>query len=108
MLSEYVLCSLRPNILPSHASDILSFYKEELQGESVNRVSLLASCQKRSKIEILRIIADEAIESHRNALELLQGHEGATEAYRRYCQGMIDFHPSSGGRYRLDRLRLLR
>jgi hypothetical protein len=87
------------------ASDIFSFYKEELEGESVNRVSLLATCQKRSKIDILRSVANDAIESHRNAVEILQSHEGATDAYKRYCQGMIDSH-SSMGRYKLDKLRL--
>lgn len=72
----------------------------------MNRVSLLASCHKRSKVDILRSIANEAIESHRNALEMLQNHEGATDAYKRYCQGVIDFHPSLGSRYKLDKLYL--
>ena len=88
-------------------SDIMSFYKEELEGESVNRVSLLVTCRKRSKIDVLRSVAIEATESHQNALDLLQNHQGATNAYKRYCKGMIDAHLSLGSsRYKLDKLGL--
>ena len=88
------------------ASDIISFYKEELEGESLNRISLLASCKKCSKIDILRSIASETVESHRNALEILQSHEGAADVYKCYSQGMLDFHTSLHDRYRLGELSL--
>jgi len=66
----------------------------------------MASHQQRSKIDILRLIADDAIESHLNTLEMLRSHEGATDAYQRYCRGLVDSHFAMRGRYKLDQLRL--
>ncbi|KAK0501343.1 hypothetical protein EDD18DRAFT_1142386 [Armillaria luteobubalina] len=40
------------------ANDVLSFYKEEIAGEELNRISLLAICDNSTKINVLRRLVD--------------------------------------------------
>ncbi|KIJ58814.1 hypothetical protein HYDPIDRAFT_33777 [Hydnomerulius pinastri MD-312] len=62
----------------NNTNDVLSFYKEELNGESVNRISLLAACRPCSKGEVLLQLADVAVETHDNVLHILELHARAT------------------------------
>lgn len=89
----------------NNVNDILSFYKEELNGEAINRVSLLAACQKQSKIDTLRFLANRAVQAHENALEVLGTNTDGSHAYQHFSQGFIGFH-SGAARYRLEELRL--
>jgi hypothetical protein len=93
-----------PDIFTTY-SDILSFYKEDLDGESVNRISFLAAQSGRSKQAILRDLVEEAVAAHNNVLEILAPHPEALAAFRAFVPGYIGFH-SSAKRYRLEELNL--
>ncbi|EJD41663.1 terpenoid synthase [Auricularia subglabra TFB-10046 SS5] len=86
-------------------NDILSFYKEELAGDSVNHVSLTAQCRNISKLEALKLVADECAEAHLRVVETLQGDPVARAAWLSFANGYIGFHAASK-RYRLDELRV--
>ena len=84
---------------------MLSFYKEEQAGETVNRVSLLATCHQTSKLEALVGIADDAVAAHKRILEILSSQKEAYNSHVSFSQGVISFHRSFS-RYKLDDLDL--
>lgn len=86
-------------------SDIFSFYKEELSGDDVNYVSLVAALHKISKIEALILVANNVADAHQRALRILSPSEGALDAYARFSHGYVGFHASSD-RYKLGELNL--
>jgi hypothetical protein len=84
-------------------NDVLSFYKEELAGETINHISNMARCRGVSKIEVLRLLCDEVVTCHLQSLNILSPHHEAHAVYSKFSQGYIDFHTSLT-RYRLDEL----
>ncbi|KZV99794.1 terpenoid synthase [Exidia glandulosa HHB12029] len=87
------------------ANDILSFYKEELAGETVNQVSLLAVAQGRSKADVLAALVAGCVSAHERTQRLLQPHPEALKAYLAFARGYIEFHVVTK-RYRLHELDL--
>ncbi|KZV79138.1 terpenoid synthase [Exidia glandulosa HHB12029] len=87
------------------ANDILSFYKEELAGETVNQVSLLAVAQGRSKADVLAALVAGCVAAHERAQRLLKPHPEALKAYLAFARGYIEFHVVTK-RYRLHELDL--
>jgi hypothetical protein len=87
------------------SSDVLSFYKEELAGETVNRVSLLAAVNGSSKSEALMRLANEAGVAHTRAQQILSNNQSALDAYIAWSHGWVGFHAGTT-RYRLDELGL--
>jgi hypothetical protein len=81
-------------------SDILSFYKEELAGESVNRVSILAATRGVSKQNALKQLADDAVTAHETVLQIVSPFMDAYETYLKFSHGYIGFHAALS-RYRL-------
>ena len=86
-------------------SDILSFYNEELSGEGVNRVSLLAACWKVQKSAVVRYLSAEAACAHERVLRTLRTEKEAYAAYIQFSHGYVGFHAALS-RYRLDELGL--
>ena len=86
-------------------SDILSFYKEESDGETVNRVSWLAECREVDKEEALRSLVDDAVAAHDKVLQILSPDRRAHDAFMAFAHGYVGFH-SGAGRYRLEDLDL--
>lgn len=86
-------------------NDIFSFYKEELAGDSINHVSLVAQCRDIPKVEALKLVADECAAAHLRVVETLQGDPIARASWWSFASGYIGFHAASE-RYRLDELRL--
>ena len=85
-------------------SDLLSFYKEDLAGECVNRISLLASAQDVSKLKIVEDLSRESAEADATVMNFLEeGDADPLEAYRKFRAGYIGFHASLP-RYRLAEL----
>ena len=82
---------------------MLSFYKEELDGETVNIISNLAGCRGISKIEALGQLSKDVAASHLKVLQILSPYRDAQTAYANFSQGYISFHTSLS-RYRLDEL----
>ena len=86
-------------------SDILSFYKEELAGETVNRVHLIAKCKGVPQAQVLKDLVDDAVNAHHRVLDILRPHTIAYESYLAFSQGYIGFH-AGHQRYRLNELHL--
>ncbi|KAJ8517213.1 hypothetical protein ONZ45_g5589 [Pleurotus djamor] len=87
----------------NYSNDVLSFYKEELAGETANHVSILAKCQGKSKIEVLEGIVKETIACHRRLRHILADHDEGKEILEKLSEGYVSFHASLG-RYRLDEI----
>ncbi|PBK99502.1 terpenoid synthase [Armillaria gallica] len=85
------------------ANDVLSFYKEEVAGEELNRVSLLALCDNSTKTDVLRRLVDSTVEAHNNILDILKPNEEALDAYLSFSNGYIPAHARLS-RYRLKEL----
>ncbi|KAF1959370.1 terpenoid synthase [Byssothecium circinans] len=84
----------------NNGNDILSFYKEQLAKETVNRVYLTAQCRSVSQAVILQELIDEAAEAHKRILRILEPHKSVYESYIAFSQGYIGFH------FGLDRYKL--
>ncbi|KAH7912526.1 terpenoid synthase [Hygrophoropsis aurantiaca] len=91
-------------IFINNTNDILSFYKEEVGGEAVNHVSILAACQGISKIDALRQLVDATVEAHNKILRILEPRSAAYNAYIKFSRGFVDFHIAAEDRYKLDEL----
>ncbi|KAF9442328.1 terpenoid synthase [Macrolepiota fuliginosa MF-IS2] len=87
----------------NHTNDLLSFFKEELDSETVNFISLSASSNGITKLEALRSIADRTAQCYERGSRLLEASPVAWKAYRSFCVGYIGFH-ALAGRYKLDQL----
>ncbi|KAF8653406.1 hypothetical protein AX16_003949 [Volvariella volvacea WC 439] len=102
----------------SPPSDVFSFYKEELSGESTNYISILSHITNKSKIQVHKELAQECINiGERMKRVLSTGGEGKDyhrekyeEAYEilmeRVVRGYMNYHLATGRRYRLDELEL--
>ncbi|EDR03562.1 uncharacterized protein LACBIDRAFT_331339 [Laccaria bicolor S238N-H82] len=87
----------------NNVNDVLSFYKEDSAGETVNRVSNLARCHGVSKMEVIHRLSQDAATCHSQVLRILSPHRDAHTAYANFSQGYIGFHASLA-RYRLNEL----
>lgn len=88
-----------------HANDLLSFYKEELEGESVNFITMSANENGISKIEALKQLADTTAECYQRGVQLLKSCPEALNAFQSFCVGFFAFH-SLSVRYKLNDLDL--
>ena len=86
-------------------SDILSFYKEELIGESTNYVSVVASISHTSKLDVLKMLIDKTVAAYNRTTESLSSNPKALEAFRLFAYGYVEFH-ASDPRYKLSELNL--
>lgn len=83
-------------------NDILSFYKEELAGETVTYVHLLREVRhKETELEVIYDLIDEAVGLSEEISTLLAGE--AKETWERYKTGYISFHLFDS-RYKLSDL----
>ncbi|TFK39619.1 isoprenoid synthase domain-containing protein, partial [Crucibulum laeve] len=87
----------------NYTNDILSFYKEECNGESSNHVSVVAMLHGLPKTTALELLAEETAAAHNRALQILKPHPEAYDAYDKYSHGYVRFHAASR-RYRLHEL----
>lgn len=84
-------------------SDLLSFYKEESDGETVNRPSFLATLHGSTKIEAVYELMEESITAYKRAVQMLSSDKQALQAFQNFSRGFISFHTALP-RYRLDEL----
>ncbi|KAF9467087.1 isoprenoid synthase domain-containing protein [Collybia nuda] len=104
-VEDYIQALPELMIFINNGNDILSFFKEEADGESVNRISLLAACRGSTKVEALRCLVNEAVTANDKILKILEPHRDSCNAYGRFSSGFIEFHVTLK-RYRLDELEL--
>ncbi|PCH40556.1 terpenoid synthase [Wolfiporia cocos MD-104 SS10] len=86
----------------NHVNDILSFYKEELAGETGNYMSDRAAASGRTTLETLSEVIDETVVIMQRIRNIL-GEGEARDAWESFARGWIAFHTSSP-RYRLKEL----
>ncbi|PCH40462.1 terpenoid synthase [Wolfiporia cocos MD-104 SS10] len=86
----------------NHVNDILSFYKEELSGETGNYMSDRAAASGKTTLETLREVIDETVVIVQRIRNIL-GEGEARDAWESFARGWIAFYTSSP-RYRLKEL----
>jgi hypothetical protein len=79
----------------------MSFYKEELQGEEFNYISLVGKTQGLEKLNSLKLVTHNTASAHERILDLLKGE--AYTCYKAYIHGYVGFHALCR-RYKLDQL----
>ena len=81
----------------------MSFYKEELAGDTGSQVHMIAESRGWSHIKAIEYLADECAEAHKKALQILEPYKDAQEAWQKFAQGYITFHTDIK-RYRMTEL----
>lgn len=79
---------------------MLSFYKEEVNGEDNNYISIMSKHRGVRKIETLEQLANLVASSYEAANNILRTSSAAHAAWGRFAQGYVGFH-ASYARYRL-------
>ncbi|KAG0706252.1 isoprenoid synthase domain-containing protein [Suillus ampliporus] len=91
-LREYVQCIPDLWIIINHANDILSYYKEEFEGDTVNYLSVMATSRALTKQDVLHEIIEKTVQAHHHILESLRPHAKAHDAYINFFEGYVKFH----------------
>ncbi|KAK0440732.1 isoprenoid synthase domain-containing protein [Armillaria borealis] len=86
-------------------NDIVSFYKEEADGENYNLISMLAEANDEPKTKTLRNMVGRCMETHERALLLLSPHKDAHGMYKEFVKGYLAYHLGAK-RYRLNELNM--
>ncbi|KAG2064654.1 terpenoid synthase [Suillus decipiens] len=100
-LQEYVQCMPDLTIVINHTNDILSYYKEEIEGDSTNYLSLMAASRGLAKQEALCELIDKTVRAYYNVLEFLRPRPEAYDAYVAFFDGYVKFHATLR-RYKLE------
>ncbi|KIK56932.1 hypothetical protein GYMLUDRAFT_1012408 [Collybiopsis luxurians FD-317 M1] len=87
-----------------NGNDILSFYKEEMVGESGNYISLLAKSRGCQKQDVFHDLIQEVVEAHKRILRILDSDKAALDAYSKFVPGYMEFHFAEERRYHLGQL----
>ncbi|KAF5338668.1 hypothetical protein D9758_018032 [Tetrapyrgos nigripes] len=91
-LSDFIQTVPEIGVFLNHTNDILSFYKEEIAGEDVNYISLLAKSRGISKMDSLRLTVKKVIAAHENIVRDLGCNQEALDCYRSFSQGYMAYH----------------
>jgi len=102
-LREYVQCMPDLTIVINHTNDILSYYKEEIEGDSVNYLSLIAASRALTKQDALRELIEKTVQAYHNVLEFLRPRPEAYDAYVGFFDGYVKFHATLK-RYKLEEI----
>ncbi|KAG2146059.1 isoprenoid synthase domain-containing protein [Suillus bovinus] len=100
-LREYVQCMPDLAIVINHTNDILSYYKEEIEGDSANYLSLITASRGLTKQEALSELIEKTMKAHHSILEFLKPRPEVHDAYAAFFDGYVKFH-ATFGRYKLD------
>lgn len=100
-LSAYIQIMGDANRFIELANDVLSFYKEELAGETNNYVSTRAFTRGTSAIQTHQEVAEELISIYERVCVTLKGLE--LEAWKAFANGYLAFHVMQE-RYRLGEI----
>lgn len=103
-LQEYIQCMPNLAIIVNHTNDILSCYKEEIEGDTMNYLSRMAVSRGLSKQAALHETIEKTVQAHHNILNYLRPHAEACDAYVKCFHGFaIKFHAALG-RYKLEEI----
>ncbi|KAL0568086.1 hypothetical protein V5O48_013911 [Marasmius crinis-equi] len=82
-------------------NDVLSFYKEELNGEEDNYASILAKGASITKYDAVQRLANDVAEADERIMKALYSHQAAIDSWKSVRAGFVTFHFSCP-RYNLD------
>ncbi|KZV75179.1 terpenoid synthase [Peniophora sp. CONT] len=99
-LVNYVQAIPEMLVLANFMNDILSFYKEELDGEQHNYCQMMSRVSNRPSIKVLEDISHEAVSAAKCAEQIMEDSPVALKAFKELQQGFIRFHLDVA-RYRL-------
>ena len=85
-------------------SDVLSFYKEQIAGDTANYISVLSQRQGVSKMTAFQQLVDKTVRLAAQVGKILEVHQEAHDAWQKFKAGYIGLHTSMEGRYRLGEL----
>jgi len=102
-VEDYIQALPGMMLFSNNTNDILSFYKEELAGETTNQISIVAVRSKTSKLDVFNALTETTVDIFESAVEILKGSPEACEAFKKFATGLVRFH-TSVGRYRLAEL----
>ncbi|KAG0701236.1 isoprenoid synthase domain-containing protein [Suillus ampliporus] len=102
---EYIECMPDITIVINHANDILSYYKEEIEGDTANYLSLMAASRALTKQDTLHELIEKTVQAHHNILKFLRLRTEAYDAYVSFFDGYIKFHAALR-RYKLEEIML--
>ncbi|KAG2365190.1 isoprenoid synthase domain-containing protein [Suillus spraguei] len=71
---EYIQCMSDIAIVINHTNDILSYYKEEIEGDTTNYLSRVAASYALTKQDALHEIIEKTVQAHHNILNCLRPH----------------------------------
>jgi len=84
-------------------NDLLSFYKEELAGETATFIHTRAAAEGRTPLDVLAAISDELCTASHNIAQTLEADPKAVEVWRMFEYGVVAWHLENE-RYRLREL----
>ncbi|KAM5534650.1 hypothetical protein V8D89_011662 [Ganoderma adspersum] len=84
-------------------NDILSFYKEELAGETNNYVHLRAAAEQIPPLEVLHQLTEEVLDSAKRIEKIIGQDDELAALWHRYLQSYLEFSVRTP-RYRLAEL----
>ncbi|KAI0824364.1 terpenoid synthase [Trametes gibbosa] len=91
--------------LSDHINDILSSYKEALDGETDNYVHLRANASNRDPLTVLRDLCEETLDTIRRVDAITASDPPLAKIWRGFLMGYTEFH-FRAKRYRLNDLQL--
>jgi hypothetical protein len=100
-LRDYVQCMPDLTFVINHTNDILSYYKEEIEGDSANYLSLMAASRALTKQDALNELIEKTVQAYHNILEFLKSRPEVYDAYVSFFDGYIKFHATLR-RYKLE------
>ncbi|KAK8085795.1 hypothetical protein PG997_007066 [Apiospora hydei] len=86
-------------------NDVLSFYKEEIAGESTNYIHNRARCERKDPLAVVREVQQEVVDCVGRVNRILEGREPYLQAWQVHMTGHIAMH-TVNPRYRLAELGL--
>jgi hypothetical protein len=102
-LREYIQCMPDLANVINYTNDILSFYKEEIEGDTMNYLSRVAASRALTKQDVLHEVIEKTVQSHHNILNCLRPHAEACDAYARFFTGYFRFHVALK-RYKMEEI----
>ncbi|KAG2069211.1 terpenoid synthase [Suillus decipiens] len=100
---EYIQCMPDIAIIVNYTNDILSYYKEEIEGDTTNYLSRVAASRALAKQDILHEIIEKTVQAHYNILNCLRPHAEACASYVSFFSGYVEFHATLK-RYKMDEI----
>ncbi|KAG2110299.1 uncharacterized protein F5147DRAFT_690024, partial [Suillus discolor] len=79
------------------------YYKEEIEGDSANYLSLMAASRGLNKQDALRKLIEKTVQLHHGILEFLRPRPEAYDSYVAFFKGYIKLH-GTFGRYKLEEI----